>query len=130
MSQVPIPFCSPLAGNIFLVEWMQVREARGSERQGVGLNSGIGCCFSQWPQQQEKGPGLVLAQRHHLPSRCVGTYRPMSLSSIFWGPAWTKTSHRWAEVNCNLCGCPVSSLILSLGCCSLKAPEPWRKGRP
>lgn len=58
------------------------------------------------------------------------TVCPIALSSAFWGTAWTKTSHRWAEVDRALCCCPVGPFILSLGCCSLKAPKPWRKGQP
>lgn len=144
VARVPTPFSrNPLAGNIFLVEWMQqVREAWGSGRLGVGggkqegpwkgLYRGIGRCFSQWPQRQEMCPDLVCPRPpssrqvcRHLPSVC-----PIALSSVFWGTAWTKTSHRWAEVDCALCSCPVGPFILSLGCCSLKAPKPWRKGQP
>lgn len=57
MSRVPTPSSNnPLAWNSFLVKRMQVREAWGSGRLGVGLsrrghrgglNSGIECCFSQ-----------------------------------------------------------------------------------
>lgn len=134
--QGPHPsFYNPLAWNSFLVEWMQVREAWGSRRLGVGVSrkgprvvSTVGYSgISANGHRNKNMPRLY--DRPRLPP-FLQVCRHLLSGQVFWRPVWVKLSHRWAEVICSVCCCSVGSLILSLGCCSPKASTSWRKGQP
>lgn len=121
------------------MEWMQVRNLGFRKARGVGQAGGA----MERSQQRDRVPfqlistetrEFMIAQGYRLPSRCAGIYCPIALASVFWEgileASTGKLSHRWVEVDCSLCCCPVGSLVLSVGCCSLKASTAWRRGQP
>jgi hypothetical protein len=92
---------------------------------------------TQWPQRPEgprpwvncprgchPSPGVIY--QPHGPGFC-----PLGGGSGDQHPTCARQLQKWAGVGCDLCcGALWLPCTPALGCCSLRVPQPWRRGQP